>query len=237
MATQAIVGGYVDVLMFPINVAGHAVAGRSELLSLCVREQVGIVAMKPFAGGRLLQRGTHRIAKYQTGGDSVKVRIGSEITPVQCISYVLAQPGAPVALPGVKDPGELASALHTLNAPAIERDFGPLVAGFERYVEGQCVYCNHCLPCPVGIDIAHIHRLVDAASTGQLEQARNEYASLDARASDCTQCGACVTRCPFGVDAVSTMREACQLLEQALVPNTDNGATHAGEPPGQVEEE
>jgi len=135
----------------------------------------------------------------------------AEVSPVRCLSYTLAQVGVSLALPGVKDRAELREALHTLEATAAEQDFGMLVAAFERYVEGECVYCNHCLPCPVHIDVGQVHRLVDLAQLGQDVQAA--YDVLAERASACTGCGACMERCPFGVDVIAGMERAAALFE------------------------
>lgn len=211
---KAIESGHVDVVMFPVNMMSHAMSGRRELQDLCAQHDVGLVAMKPFGGGKLLtQRGTFRVPKYQTAGESYKLKITSEIAPAQCLSYALAQVGASMALPGVKTSAELAQALHWVDATEEERDYSHLLTSFGRYVEGECVYCNHCLPCPVFIDIGQIHRLVDAAQWGVSERLRSAYRAEPVTASACTECGACTTRCPFGVDVVPKMREAIALFE------------------------
>lgn len=216
VATRAVEDGVADVLMFPINVTGHTMPGRRELLNMCEARGVGVVAMKPFAGGNLFQRGrTVRISKYQTGGEAYRHKMARDITPVQCISYVLAQVGVSMALPGVKNVEELRAALHTLEASETERDFSALVAGFERYVEGECVYCNHCLPCPVHLDVGQIGRLVDRATFRPegIAALRTAYGALKVKASECTACGACVERCPFGVDVIVGMERAVELFE------------------------
>ncbi|TEU19515.1 MAG: hypothetical protein E3J21_03495 [Anaerolineales bacterium] len=214
VALKAIESGQIDVVMFPINLAGNAMPGRKELLSLCAGQGVGLVAMKPFAGGKLLQpKGTIRVAKYQTGGESYKQKITTEITPVQCLSYVLAQVGVSTAVPGVKDNAELAAALHTLEATDAERDFSATITDFDRYLKGECVYCNHCLPCPVAIDIGQTHRLLDTAQQGISEGLRMAYDALPVKASACTECGVCTERCPFGVDVISKMRQTVELFE------------------------
>lgn len=211
---KAVESGQIEVVMFPISLLGHAMPGRKELQNLCATRGVGLVAMKPFGGGKLLtQRGTFRVPKYQTGGESYKARITSEITPAQCLSYVLAQVGVCTTVPGVKSKAELAAALHTLEATEAERDFSRLVTSFGRYEEGDCVYCNHCLPCPAVIDIAQIHRLVDAAQWGVTKSLQMAYDALAARASACTECRACVERCPFGVDVTLKMSQAVELFE------------------------
>ena len=56
VAVKAVKSGQIDVLMYPINLTGSAMPDRKELLNACVSEGVGLVAMKPFAGGKLLQK-------------------------------------------------------------------------------------------------------------------------------------------------------------------------------------
>lgn len=215
---RAIESGLVDVMMVPVNLFNHAMPGRGELLDLCASQGVGVVAMKPFGGGKLLsRRGTHRVPKYQTGGEAFQVRIAREVTPTQCLSYVLAQRGVSLALPGVKNEEELAAAIHTLDAGEAERDYSILLADFGRYVEGECTYCNHCLPCPEVIDIGQVNRLLDLAESGMTASLRAAYAALPGRASACTACGACTARCPFGVDVVPRMQMAVRLYEEQVV--------------------
>jgi predicted aldo/keto reductase-like oxidoreductase len=211
---QAIDSGAVDLVMLPINLFGHAMPGRAELLDRCLRHSVGLVAMKPFGGGKLLtRRGTLRVSRFQTGGEAFHLKIATQITPVQCLSYTLAQRGVSLALAGVKNQAELAAALHTLEASEAERDFSALLADFGRYVEGECTYCNHCLPCPALIDIGQVNRLLDLAEFGLTESLRAAYTALPVKASACTECGACTKRCPFGVDVIPRMHQAIQVFE------------------------
>ena len=210
----AIESGLVDLLMLPVNMFNHAMPGRGSLLDLCARQNIGVVAMKPFGGGRLLnKRGKLRVPKYQTSGETYQIKIPGGVTPVQCISYVLAQPGVTIALPGIKSEAELTAALHTLEAGEAERDFSGLLADFGRYVEGECTYCNHCLPCPVVIDIGQVNRLLDMAGWGLTASLRAAYSALPVKASACTECGACTKRCPFGVDVVPRIHQAIELFE------------------------
>ena len=211
---RAIESELVDLFLLPVNLFNHAMPGRNDLLELCMRQNVGVVAMKPFGGGKLLnQRGRLRVPKYQTSGETFQVKIAGEVTPEQCLSYVLAQQGVNVTLPGVKNEAELAAALHTLETGTEERDFSGLLSSFGRYVEGECTYCNHCLPCPVVIDIGQVNRLLDQVEFGLTAGLRAAYAALPVKASACTECGACTKRCPFGVDAVRRICRAIEVFE------------------------
>jgi predicted aldo/keto reductase-like oxidoreductase len=215
VAAQAIESGMFDVLMFPINLAGNAIPGKKDLLNACVTHNVGLVAMKPFAGGKLLRKErTVRVARYQMGGEALKLKRSVPIAPVQCLSYVLAQVGVSTVIPGCADLAELAAALAYWEAPEDEKDFSAIVADFQQYVTGECVYCNHCLPCPSAIDIGQTIRLLEMAQQHLTAELQVAYEALPAKASNCVQCDACTERCPFGVDVVGKMEQAIELLEQ-----------------------
>ncbi|MBU7015041.1 MAG: aldo/keto reductase [Theionarchaea archaeon] len=214
VAVDAATSGLVDVIMIQINLANNAMPHRNEMLALCAKEKVGVVAMKPFAGGKLLQQNrTVNLAQHQTGGKALKKKIPKVITPTHCLSYILSQVGVTTVVPGVSSAGEFEGVLHYLKATEEEKDFSGLLVDFEEYVTGDCVYCNHCLPCPAGIDIGECSRLLDRAKQGMTSEMWRTYEMCPEKASACTECGLCVQRCPFGVDVVSRMKEAAILFE------------------------
>jgi hypothetical protein len=212
-ARQAVESGLIDVLMFPVNLTGHAVPGKLELLRTCATRGVAVVAMKPYGGGKLLQGPrTVRVGHYHRGGEALKVRKPDTITPARCLAYTLAQPGVAAAIPGCANVDELEAALAYEQADALARDFSALLTDFEQYVSGECTYCNHCLPCPAHIDIGQTLRLLDLAEMGLTPALRAAYAELPAPAGDCIECGACEERCPFDVPTVSRIAEAANIF-------------------------
>jgi hypothetical protein len=214
-ALQAVESGVVDVLMFPINMAANAVSGKKELLQACVAHNVGVVAMKPYAGGKLLSKErTVRVAKYQRGGDPLKLKKLTPITPAHCLAYVLAQVGVCTTVPGCANLEQLTTTLAYNQATDEEKDFSEVVADFQQYIEGECVYCNHCLPCPEKIDIGQTIRLLDMARQNLTAELRAAYEALPFKASACQECDACVERCPFGVDVIAKMNQAAVLFAQ-----------------------
>jgi len=212
-ALQAVESGHVDVLMFPINISGNAVPGKRELLSACVAHRVGVVAMKPFAGGKLLRKErTVRVGRYLSGGVAAKLRKSAPITVAQCLSYVLSQAGVATCVPGCADLEQVSAAVSYAEVTDQDKDFSAVLADFQQYVAGECVYCNHCLPCPSAIDIGGVFRLLDAAQQQMTARIRAAYSSLPASAADCIQCGVCTERCPFGVDVIPKMQQAASLF-------------------------
>jgi len=198
----------VDVAMFPVNIAWDMTPGRNEIYDICRHRKVGLVGMKIYGGGRVLHR-SGRVAA----------------TPVQCISYALDQKGVATVVPGVRNQKELGAALAYLEAPARERSYRKILKDSQEELKGNCVYCNHCLPCPVSIDIGrvlnHLDRIQAGKKAASLRNRTNYYnpgrlrlsrsinfKDLSGHADKCTECGACVKRCPFGVDIIGKMKRA-----------------------------
>ncbi len=199
VSLKASQSGEIDVLMHSISIQGDATPGRKDLFHECAARDLGLVAMKPFAGGGLLQ---------ETGKKSV--------TPVQCLNYALSQPGVCTVVPGLSNVKELRQALAYLDASDEEKDFSSVLTEFHEVEEGTCVYCNHCLPCPVGINVGETIRAVVTAERGRpagRRAARSAYAALPVRASECIECEECVERCPFSVDIISRLHQARDVFE------------------------
>ena len=214
VAAKAVKSGLIDVLMFPVNLAGDSVPGNAELFLLCAQQGVGLVAMKPYAGGQLLRKeGNVFLHWVQSGGESLKVEKSASMTPVQCLSYVLSQPGVSTIVPGVKNLEEFEGALALLDASEEERDYSALISGVYSFPPGTCQYCNHCLPCPSEIDIAAVMRLLDEARNDLTAALRTAYGELSAKGSACVECRECLERCPFDVNVVARMKEAAALFE------------------------
>src|SRR5512136_321199 len=141
VAHCAIESGQIGVLMFPIHMAANAVPGKKDLLQACVSAQVGVVAMKPFAGGKLLrEESSIRVARYQMGGQALKLKKPASITPVQCLSYVLSQMGVSTAVPGCANPEQLAQVLAYGQATEEEKDYSSVLSDLRQYEAGECVY-------------------------------------------------------------------------------------------------
>jgi len=210
---QAAESGKVDVVMYPINLANHAVPDRETVHAACVKHNVGLVAMKPFAGGKLFDQAKRlTLSKWHTGGKAAKLKRPDHLSALQCLAYVLGQKGVSCVVPGCKNKQELAADLNFFTAPEADKDFAHILEAFNQYKPGECVYCNHCLPCPVNIDIGNTIRLSEAAEDGMTETIQNDVKDLPASPSECTECGACEKRCPFGVKTVVKIKKAAEVL-------------------------
>lgn len=223
VAKLAALSGEIEMILFSINPAfdmlpasenievyfaetydenlGGIAPEREELYRLCEQNGVGITVMKGYAGGRLFS--------------AEMSPFGVALTPVQCLHYALTRPAVASVLAGYDTPEHVKEAVAYETASEAEKDYASVLAGAPRHAySGQCTYCGHCAPCPVGIDIAMVNKLYDLAA--MQEQVPGtvsaHYSGLSANAADCIGCGGCEQRCPFEVPVIERMEGAKALF-------------------------
>ena len=197
----------IDMLMFSVNpgydygqgdYAHGGVDERAEVYKRCEKEGVGISVMKPFSGGQLL--------------DAKRSPFGQALTPFQCIKYSLDKPGVLTVLPGAQSVAEVDELLSYYDKTDEELDYSVIGSFAPPQANGKCVYCNHCKPCPVGIDIGLVNKYYDLAIAGDT-LAKEHYSTLEKKASDCISCGHCDSRCAFSVKQSERMAEIKSFME------------------------
>jgi predicted aldo/keto reductase-like oxidoreductase len=224
MAIKVINTGLPEMLMFSINpafdmlppeeyVLEHFQKGfsselfrgihpeRAELYKLCELKQIGITAMKPFGAGKLISPEHSPFLK--------------PLTAPQCIHYALSRPSVASVLPGCQTSEEVLDTMRYFGSDDSERDYAGVLGAMRNDFAGSCVYCSHCQPCPAEIDIASVNKFLDIAHldiNNVPPSVHLHYSSLSHNGSECTGCGNCESRCPFGVPIMKNMAEAAKLL-------------------------
>ena len=110
---------------------------------------------------------------------------------------------------------ELKTSIAYEQATDEERDYAAAFAALPKISwVGHCMYCGHCAPCPVGIDVAGVTKFLNLArAQGELpETVREHYAVLPHHGGECISCGVCEKRCPFGVPVMENMRRAAEVF-------------------------
>ncbi len=227
IAALAVKSGLIEMLLFSINPAFDLLPSgedlgdllsdgyrydqnlnginkeRAELYKLCEEYDVGITVMKGFAGGRLF--------------DPRRSPFGVALTPLQCIHYALTRPAVSSIVCGYDTKEQVDEAVSYETASSEEKDYGSVLskAPLHSYT-GQCTYCGHCRPCVSNIDIAMVNKFYDLATMqDEIPQSVMEhYRLLEHKASECTGCRACESRCPFGVKIAERMAKAFQVFEE-----------------------
>jgi predicted aldo/keto reductase-like oxidoreductase len=227
VALMAAKSGWVEVIMFSLNPAFDRLRGgaipwekgamdnlqagidpvRVEFYDYCATHKIGVTVMKTFGGGgRLLDEKTSPL--------------GVAYTPEQCIAYCLAKPCISTCILGIDNMDEMKADLHWMHATEAEKDWE--IENSKLKIENSdsdgasttsCTYCNHCSPCTQGIPIAKVNELLDKAETdGLTPELQVKYDALQHHAGECTHCGACMSRCPFGVDIPAKMDKAKEVF-------------------------
>lgn len=215
--------GVVDLMMFSINPAfdmtpaGTDVLStfedlseqqyvaidpvRTELYKYCEQKGIAITVMKTLGGGRLLSAEHSPFKKA--------------MTVAQCIHYALTRPGVVSTMIGCQSAKQVEEAVAYLNTTSGQRDYMDIISNYQGELSGKCVYCNHCQPCPVDIDIAMVNKYLDIATldtTNIPPSIVQHYRSLPANGADCIACGNCEDKCPFSVPVINNMQLAGDLF-------------------------
>ncbi|MCH5172002.1 MAG: aldo/keto reductase [Erysipelotrichales bacterium] len=202
VANAVIDTGLIDMMMFSINPAYDyeygdelGIGSVKERKDLFVRSEslgIGISVMKPFFGGKLL--------------DEKQSPFKVKLTKNQCLQYALDRPAVLTCVPGVRNLKDLKELLSFIDTSPKENDYAIIGTFKINKLENNCVYCNHCQPCPMGIDIGIVNKYYDLATIGD-DLAKSHYHKLKLNATSCVQCGHCNSQCPFNVKQMQRMLE------------------------------
>jgi aryl-alcohol dehydrogenase-like predicted oxidoreductase/Pyruvate/2-oxoacid:ferredoxin oxidoreductase delta subunit len=173
-AKEAARSGLYDTVQFPFSLL--ATGDEEELTRICLRENVGFIAMKALAGGLI-------------------TNIPAAFTYLQSFVNV-------VPVWGLQAEEELAQFLRLAASPPASDAAMLRAIRAERDALGGrfCRGCGHCLPCPQDICLPFIARMDRLLRRSPWRQ----YASADwvkkmKAAESCIHCGDCASRCPYGL--------------------------------------
>ena len=169
---KALTMDWVETVMFPYNIVetqGEA------LMQRCREQNVGVICMKPMAGGALEDA---RLA----------------------LRFIRQNENVSVVIPGMYDVREIDQNLEAMEdvSPLTEAEKAKLDAIRKELGTQFCRRCNYCQPCTAGISISGIFVLEGYLNRyGLGDWARQRYAAMGQKAGDCVGCGACEKRCPY----------------------------------------
>lgn len=186
VALAAVRSGLFETLMFPFNFVANEAA--EELIPLAIQHDVGFIAMKPMGGG-VLENAT--IA----------------------FKYLRRFPGI-VPIVGIERAEEMDEIVAIMEGPAEmtaaeEEEMARLRAELGTRF---CRRCGYCQPCPEDIPIQTLMILDSLVKRMPLEQLMGGWAAQAVeRAENCTKCGECEEKCPYGLPIREMMDEGLAL--------------------------
>lgn len=184
---EALKTGEMETVQFPFNAV--ELNGVQELLDLAKQMGIGVIVMKPLAGGAIRNTGL-------------------------ALRFILEHPVSTV-IPGMDSLEQVDENVRAGKEPLLlsadERKILAEEAG--KLGDAFCRRCEYCQPCQQGIDIPTVFLLDGYFSRYNLKGwARERYQGLQARADSCLECGECEERCPYNLPIRRMLTDAATRL-------------------------
>jgi hypothetical protein len=149
---------------------------RGDVIPAARARGLGIIGMKPVAGGAL--------------GDAPAA-----------LRFALHD-GVDVAIPGMDAIAQVVenAAVGAALEPPSPADLASFAEDARRWGGRFCRRCGYCKPCPNGLDVPFL-LLIEAYYTRYdlRAWALERLAGLEKKYADCAACGECAARCPYGL--------------------------------------
>lgn len=176
-----------DTVMVNFNFKEQEAA--QNLIPFCQKENIGLIVMKPLAGGT-----------FQNAAAAVK--------------FCLATPGVSTVIPGIANQRELEEDIASilLNPKFISEDEKKLKEEVAKIGTPFCRACGYCLTqdggCPARINITLFLRLEGYFQKhGALDWIMETYKNSPLKPPSCIFCGHCERVCPFNLPIMRSLRD------------------------------
>ncbi len=174
VARAGIASGIFDTIQFPLSMI--SLDEDWELAEECARHDIGVIAMKAMSGGLI----TNARAAF------AYMRRFEHVVPIWGIQHMT----------------ELEEFLeYEANEPVLDEKLMSEINTDKQELSGNfCRGCGYCLPCPADIDIPWAARAGYLIKRMPLEPLLTpEFKEKMRKVDDCIECGACMSRCPYGL--------------------------------------
>lgn len=181
-----------DFVEMPINVVDRDTW--CDVLPLALERDMGIISMKPLAGGAL-----------------------TDLTPEiidLALRYVVCQ-NISTAVVGMRSLSEVEqnTKAGTMYRQLSDSEMEKLFIAADSLSKTFCRQCEYCLPCDQGLDIPTIFILYKHYTRfGAHETARQRYAQLPVKVDSCRECGKCESKCPYELPIIDMLKKAEEKL-------------------------
>jgi predicted aldo/keto reductase-like oxidoreductase len=172
VAKEALLTGCFETVMLGLNFVNTEAA--DEVIPLALERDIGVIIMKPMAGGMLEN-------------------------PVLSFKYLRQFPDV-LPLIGIARLGEMPQNLKIIEAAdaLTETELSEMALIKQELGTGFCRMCNYCQPCPQKIMISAIMYTEVALKRYDPEIIfKGQWDKFMQKVDDCIDCGDCEKRCPY----------------------------------------
>lgn len=191
-------------------------AGRKGL-KLAASKGMGVIIMEPLRGGGLTNNIPENI---QSEWDKLQPKR----SPVDwALSWLWNQKEVGLVLSGMTEPWHVSENIKVASRSGIntlsEIEKAQLMKIRDMYhdrIVVNCTQCSYCMPCPHGVDIPNVFRVLNHGSMmNNWEGAKQLYDIVVPdikKASNCIACGVCLEKCPQQIQIPQAMQKAIENL-------------------------
>lgn len=160
-----------ETVQYPYNAVERQA---EEVFARAHEKNLGVIAMKPFAGGAI----TNNKA---------------------ALKFILQNRDVTCAIPGMCSIEQLKENIKAAEAANMtDAEVEALSKEASELGERFCRRCGYCQPCPQGINIPMSFLLEGYYNRYNLKEwAIERYTSLPVKVGQCSKCGLCETKCPY----------------------------------------
>jgi predicted aldo/keto reductase-like oxidoreductase len=189
VAKVAVKSGQFETIQFYLNFITDEAA--DELIPLARQYDVGFIAMKPFAGGRI-----------KNGSLAIK--------------YLLQFPDIMI-MAGIGKISEAEEIIRVMNAPKLNHAERQEIERIRQEKSMRvCRHCDYCQPCPQGINISYV--VGDFEPMLNCFPTEYVYSTLMPNAikvaAKCDNCGKCEKKCPYNVPIREMLAEYVMMFNE-----------------------
>jgi predicted aldo/keto reductase-like oxidoreductase len=172
VALKAVASGHFETIQFPLNfIANEAL---TELVSLAREHDVGFIAMKPLAGGRI--RNANLAFKY--------------LLPIE---GVVPDPG----IERIEEIEEIVTIVNSGRWELTDQDRWEIEEIRTELGSRFCRRCQYCMPCPEGVNIWMLMVVQDLWRGSPADVFFESTKEIVESGRNCIQCGQCEAKCPY----------------------------------------
>jgi predicted aldo/keto reductase-like oxidoreductase len=181
-------------------------------MRLAAERGIGVISMEPLRGGKLIKPIPDEVEALWKNTEWA----GKPAS--RALQWVWNHPECTVLLSGMSTMEQVDENLREANKAKAgslsPKDLDKFVIARRIYIRRlpiRCTECRYCLPCPQNVSIPSALGIYsEAIMFGDMERHKREYQFFvpDANKADkCTQCGACLSKCPQQIDIPKWMLE------------------------------
>ncbi len=203
-------------------------------------KNIALIIMEPIRGGKLAIPMNKLDSKPEIKDVLEKSNTNRTMADL-ALRFVWNRPEVSVVLSGMSNMQQVIENVESANNSAINslsaedlQITSELKKMYEKYELVPCTSCRYCEPCPNGVAISWIFRLLNelsywgqeriarvlffynryAKTPEELEKRRSAGEEPEGVASLCIQCGECLDKCPQQIEIPDLMKKAAAIFEE-----------------------